>query len=96
MDVLRDEGRIIAKDCATSLGLSEDTIRRDLRELAAEGKLQRVHGGALPASRAIEDLSSRRTISMPKSAPSSPRAIRKTTSFSRTPRPPFSFRTGKR
>jgi DeoR/GlpR family transcriptional regulator of sugar metabolism len=65
MDVLRDEGRIIAKDCATSLGLSEDTIRRDLRELAAEGKLQRVHGGALPASRAIEDLSSRRTISMP-------------------------------
>jgi hypothetical protein len=26
----------------------EDTIRRDLRELAQEGLLQRVHGGALP------------------------------------------------
>jgi DeoR/GlpR family transcriptional regulator of sugar metabolism len=65
MDILRDEGRVIAKNCATALGLSEDTIRRDLRELAAEGKLQRVHGGALPASRAVEDIASRRTISMP-------------------------------
>ncbi len=33
--------------------VSEDSIRRDLRELAAEGKLQRVHGGALPVSAAI-------------------------------------------
>jgi DeoR/GlpR family transcriptional regulator of sugar metabolism len=63
--ILRDEGRIVAKDCAASLGLSEDTIRRDLRELAAEGQLQRVHGGALPASRATEDLASRGSISMP-------------------------------
>ena len=41
---------------ALELGTSEDTIRRDLRELAAEGKLQRVHGGALPASAAMGDL----------------------------------------
>ena len=34
-------------------GVSEDTVRRDLRELAAEGLLQRVHGGALPASPAV-------------------------------------------
>ena len=27
--------------------MSEDTIRRDLRELAAQGLVQRVHGGAL-------------------------------------------------
>ena len=32
----------------TSSGVSEDTIRRDLRELAAQGLVQRVHGGALP------------------------------------------------
>lgn len=38
--------------------MSEDTIRRDLRELAAEGRLQRVHGGALPASSAIAPLPS--------------------------------------
>ena len=41
------------------MGVSEDTIRRDLRELAQEGLLQRVHGGALPASPAIADFSGR-------------------------------------
>lgn len=30
--------------------MSEDTIRRDLRDLAAERRLVRVHGGAVPAS----------------------------------------------
>ena len=49
---LRQDGQIVAKSLSEELGLSEDTIRRDLRELAAEGKLQRVHGGALPASAA--------------------------------------------
>jgi DeoR/GlpR family transcriptional regulator of sugar metabolism len=55
-DILRrvkEEGRIVAKALSRELGLSEDTIRRDLRELAADGLLQRVHGGALPASPAI-------------------------------------------
>lgn len=47
--LLRD-GRLVAADLAHDLGLSEDTIRRDLRDLAAEGRLVRVHGGALPLS----------------------------------------------
>src|SRR4029453_15208402 len=34
-------------------GVSEDTIRRDLRELAEADLLQRVHGGALPHSPAV-------------------------------------------
>src|SRR6202042_272493 len=63
--MLQRTGQVIAKDLSEELGLSEDTIRRDLRELAAEGLLLRVHGGALPASRAVENLASRRTISMP-------------------------------
>ena len=45
---LKQDGQIIAKSLSEELGLSEDTIRRDLRELAGEGLLQRVHGGALP------------------------------------------------
>jgi DeoR/GlpR family transcriptional regulator of sugar metabolism len=53
---LSRDGQILAKDLAEELGTSEDTIRRDLRELAQEGKLQRVHGGALPASAATGDL----------------------------------------
>jgi len=59
--VLRRDGRLIAKSFAHELGVSEDTIRRDLRELATEGLLQRVHGGALPASGATADFPSRQT-----------------------------------
>jgi len=59
---LAGEGQLIAKDLARELGISEDTIRRDLRELAQAGKLQRVHGGALPASAAIGDLQIRERV----------------------------------
>jgi DeoR/GlpR family transcriptional regulator of sugar metabolism len=59
---LRDEGRVVAKDLAAQLDLSEDTIRRDLRELAADGLLHRVHGGALPVSPAIVDFVARTSI----------------------------------
>jgi DeoR/GlpR family transcriptional regulator of sugar metabolism len=62
LDLLRRDGHVIAKDISAALGLSEDTIRRDLRELAASGLLQRVHGGALPASAAIVDLTRREAI----------------------------------
>jgi DeoR/GlpR family transcriptional regulator of sugar metabolism len=60
---LADDGQIIAKELARELGTSEDTIRRDLRELAQAGQLQRVHGGALPASAAIGDLQVRERLS---------------------------------
>lgn len=60
--VLRQDGRLIAKDFSQKLGVSEDTIRRDLRELAAEGLLQRVHGGALPASSAVADFAAREQV----------------------------------
>ena len=52
---LQSHGQIVAKDLSLELGTSEDTIRRDLRELASQGKLQRVHGGALPSSLAAGD-----------------------------------------
>ncbi len=53
------DGRLVAADLARELVISEDTVRRDLRELAAQGKLQRVHGGALPASPAVADFEGR-------------------------------------
>ena len=62
LDVLHRDGQLIAKQMSAELGLSEDTIRRDLRELAAEGLLLRVHGGALPASSGVADLAARRHI----------------------------------
>ena len=42
--------RVLAVEMARELGASEDTIRRDLRELANLGVCQRVYGGALPVS----------------------------------------------
>ncbi|MBA8878804.1 DeoR/GlpR family DNA-binding transcription regulator [Phyllobacterium myrsinacearum] len=60
--VLKNRGEVVAKALSQQLNLSEDTIRRDLRELAAEGLLQRVHGGALPASPALADFSGRQAI----------------------------------
>ncbi|HEY3785255.1 MAG TPA: DeoR/GlpR family DNA-binding transcription regulator [Steroidobacteraceae bacterium] len=60
---LAAEGQIVAKDLAQELGISEDTIRRDLRELAQTGQLQRVHGGALPASAAMGELKVREQVS---------------------------------
>jgi DeoR/GlpR family transcriptional regulator of sugar metabolism len=62
LDRLAREGRLVATTLAAELGTSEDTIRRDLRELAAEGLLLRVHGGALPASPAVQPLAVRRAI----------------------------------
>lgn len=60
---LAAHGQIVAADLAAELGTSEDTIRRDLRELAHLGKLQRVHGGALPTSAATGDLQVRQQVS---------------------------------
>jgi DeoR/GlpR family transcriptional regulator of sugar metabolism len=59
LDVLRRDRRVVAKTLSQDLGLSEDTIRRDLRDLAADGLLQRVHGGALPASPAVANVAGR-------------------------------------
>lgn len=62
LDRLRRDGRLVAKSLAEELDLSEDTIRRDLRDMAAEGLLARVHGGALPLQPALPDFASRKAV----------------------------------
>jgi DeoR/GlpR family transcriptional regulator of sugar metabolism len=57
------DGRLVARALSIELDVSEDTIRRDLREMARDGLLQRVHGGALPASPATGNLAARGAIS---------------------------------
>ncbi|GAB1514744.1 DeoR/GlpR family DNA-binding transcription regulator [Actinophytocola sp. KF-1] len=61
---LRTDGKVIAKELAAELGLSEDSVRRDLRELAAAGLCQRVYGGALPVSPAVADYATRTAVSL--------------------------------
>ncbi|MET4674635.1 MULTISPECIES: DeoR/GlpR family DNA-binding transcription regulator [unclassified Luteibacter] len=46
---LRRDGRVVAADLAQEFRVSEDSIRRDLRDLAAQGLCRRVYGGALLA-----------------------------------------------
>ncbi|MFJ9554246.1 DeoR/GlpR family DNA-binding transcription regulator [Nocardiopsis sp. NPDC101807] len=62
LELLAREGKVVAKDVATRLGISEDSVRRDLRDLAAEGRCQRVYGGALPVSPAVVDYAARQTV----------------------------------
>lgn len=59
---LRQDQRLVAKDIAAELGVSEDSVRRDLRDLAAAGLCQRVYGGALPASPAVVEYGARRQV----------------------------------
>lgn len=42
--------RVLSSLLCTEINVSEDTIRRDLQELAEEGKVIKVHGGALSHS----------------------------------------------
>ncbi len=58
---LAAEGRVLATELARDLGASEDTIRRDLRELASLGECRRVYGGALLISPASGTLAERQT-----------------------------------
>lgn len=48
--ILASEGKVYALELSQRLAVSEDTIRRDLRDMDRAGLLTRVHGGALPKS----------------------------------------------
>ena len=64
LERLRRDGRVIAKEVASELEVSEDSVRRDLREMAAAGLCQRVYGGAVPASPAVADYGTRRGVAV--------------------------------
>ena len=63
LDILKREGRALAGQLARDWNVSEDTIRRDMRDMAADGLLKRVHGGALPIAPVLPDFSARQGVS---------------------------------
>jgi DeoR/GlpR family transcriptional regulator of sugar metabolism len=63
LGTLERDGKVVASELVLSLGVSEDTVRRDLRDLAEQGLLQRVHGGALPAAQPTGSFTRRLEIS---------------------------------
>lgn len=74
-EILDREGRVVAKDVAQALGVSEDSIRRDLRELADAGELVRVYGGALPLAPADRPVGARATLATDSKARVARRAV---------------------
>ncbi|MEO1139920.1 MAG: DeoR/GlpR family DNA-binding transcription regulator [Pseudomonadota bacterium] len=50
LEIARGEGKVMVEDLAERFGVTVQTIRRDLTELADAGKLERVHGGAVMPS----------------------------------------------
>ena len=48
LELLSQFGRVYATELSLQLGVSEDTVRRDLKQLDEQKQLRRVHGGALP------------------------------------------------
>ena len=47
LQILEKEHRVCVADLASRLAVSEDTVRRDLRELQAQHLIRKTHGGAL-------------------------------------------------
>jgi DeoR family glycerol-3-phosphate regulon repressor len=46
VDIVRERARMTVEDLAELLGSSRETIRRDLSQLADDGRLRKFHGGA--------------------------------------------------
>ena len=54
LQILEKEKKIVASKLSERLKVSEDTIRRDLNELANQGLIRRVHSGAIRVGPAIK------------------------------------------
>lgn len=52
LDLLQTHQRLTTDHFAEALGVSKETVRRDLIELERSGQLARVHGGAVPPAAA--------------------------------------------
>lgn len=61
-DRLARDGKVVAIDLAAEFAVSEDTIRRDLRDLAKAGLCERVYGGALAPAPDLGSFAQRETV----------------------------------
>lgn len=61
LEKLKTHQKVLSADLSQELRVSEDTIRRDLNELALSGHIHKVHGGALPASPVLLSYKERET-----------------------------------
>lgn len=48
IDLVRTRGKVTVDQLAQEFSISAETVRRDLTFLAANGKIRKIHGGAIP------------------------------------------------
>lgn len=53
LSMVQEKKKVLSAELSVELDVSEDTIRRDLKELANEGKLLKIHGGALTTAQRL-------------------------------------------
>jgi DeoR/GlpR family transcriptional regulator of sugar metabolism len=53
--ILQDNPSVRVVDLSEVLGVSEATVRRDLDRMSQEGRIKRIHGGAVPAASAAAE-----------------------------------------
>jgi len=63
LDLLEKDKRVIASNLSQHFNVSEDTIRRDLKELDQKGQVKRVHSGALSVGPPVTSFHYRQNIS---------------------------------
>jgi DeoR/GlpR family transcriptional regulator of sugar metabolism len=56
LSLLSKQGRLSVSEIVEQFSISEATARRDLESLASDGKVQRVHGGAIAVEQAPPEL----------------------------------------
>ncbi len=62
LNILNVEQKVIASDLSLRFSVSEDTIRRDLKELDQKGLIRRVHSGALRVGPPVTDFTHRTNV----------------------------------
>ncbi len=60
LESISNHNRVSVTDIAASLNVSDETVRRDLKDLEKEGLLRRVHGGAIGVTRIRDEPISKR------------------------------------
>ena len=58
LSLLRIKNKILVNDLCEEFGVSSATIRNDLNQLEKSGLLRRTHGGAIPSTKIMEELTS--------------------------------------
>jgi DeoR family transcriptional regulator, aga operon transcriptional repressor len=57
VDLIQEQGRVSVSSLSSRFGVSEVTVRADLKALADQGWLLRTHGGAIPIGYGLQELS---------------------------------------